>query len=176
MRARVLLWTVAAILAFLTLAPGAFARDGSGADWGARDPTACVPLRQEQQPTPEQAIQLVKCRHETASASSGELWLMENVKLEVGAMVPFVVMYDRVVMADADTAKPTYPLRGSFTWAVCMSMHDAGIGGGDARLNCRETDVAGATGACWQTTFGDWSCVLHGYTSGETRRPTRAPQ
>ena len=151
-----------------------WAAEGSGADWGARDPAGCTPLTQAGPPSAEQAVALMKCKREAAMAS-GELWLMENVVVQIGGARPYLEQYESVVMPDADVAKPVYPVRGSWTWAVCISRHDAAIGGGNPDLNCSESDVRDAKGACWQTTFGDWQCTMNG-TTGATRQGTAPPR
>ena len=150
---------------------GAFALDGSGAGWGARDPGSCVPLRQAGPPSAEEAAALFRCRREAAYDASGELWLMEDVDVEVGGARPFMEMYNVIDMPDADTTKPVHPIKGGWTWAVCTTRADAA----DPDGNCRETDVSAATGACWVTRAGDWRCFMNG-RSGETRGPTAPPR
>lgn len=157
----------------LITAPGFTAHAVSGDPrWGARAPAQCTPLKQSQPPSAAQAAQLFRCEKETASESSGELWLVEDLKVEIGGATPFAAMYRLVTMREADTSKRVYPIRGSWTWSTCISRRDAGLRGADPGLNCRETPVSGATGACWQTTFGDWKCTMNG-TSGAIKSPTR---
>lgn len=150
-----------------------WAAHGSGADWGARDPTPCVPLTQTEPPTAEQAATLVRCLGEVAVPGRG-LSLMENVRIEVGAAVPFIAMYNQYDMPDADTNADTYPIRGSFTWSTCMTRHDA-ASYGNPDLNCEEGDVNEAAGLCWRTSFGDWRCRINGAIV-ETRKETAPPQ
>lgn len=137
--------------------------------WGTRPAAACPTVRQA--PSAAQAGALVRCAKESQSTSSGESWLVEDLQVQVGGATRFAAMYNEVTMPDADTRKPVYPIRGSWTWSVCKLRRDARIYG-DPNLNCRETPVTRATGACWQTTFGDWKCTMNG-TSGTTRSPTR---
>ncbi len=115
---------------------------------------------------------MVRCVKETGSESTGELWLVENLKVDIGGPTKYAAMYPIITMAEADTTKQVYPIRGSWTGSICMLRSDAGRGGKDPNLNCRETDVSNATGACWRTTFGDWKCAMNG-NSGATRTPTR---
>lgn len=166
---------VAAAAAATLAAATAMAQAGAGAPYGARDPVACPSLTQAAAPSAQQAAILVRCRRETVNSGSGELWLMEATRVEVGGAQPFAALYNSVAMPGADTRLPVHPIRGSWTWATCMSMKDAGRGGADATLNCRETDVGGATGACWRTTSGEWACAMNG-SSGATRQKTRAPR
>ncbi|RYY27602.1 MAG: hypothetical protein EOP62_06280 [Sphingomonadales bacterium] len=139
------------------------------APWGARTAATCPQIRQA--PTAATAGQLVRCAKERQSMSSGESWLVEDLQVQVGGPTSFVAMYNSVTMPDADTTKRVYPIRGSWTWSICMLRADAKIYG-DPNLNCRETPVTQASGACWQTTFGDWRCQMNG-TSGDTVKPKR---
>lgn len=141
--------------------------------WGTRSPMVCSPLKQKAAPTPVQATKLVQCNSEYASDSSGELRLMQNVKVEIGKSSSFVAMYNQYVMPAADTTKRTYPIRGSFDWATCMLIRDASIYG-DPVQNCQTSRVASATGVCWQTTFGDWKCLLNG--AAGPRAPSARPR
>jgi len=154
-------------------ASGAFAAEGSGLDWGARDPTPCVALTQSAPPSAEQAASLVRCTGEIA-LEGGTLSLMENVRVQVGGPVPYLAMYNRYVMQDADTEADTYPIRGSFTWSTCKTRHDAAIYG-NPDMNCAETDVSAAEGLCWKTRFADWRCRMTG-ASGPAREPTAPPR
>lgn len=151
----------------------ASAAEGSGLAWGARDPTPCVALTQSAPPTAEQAAELVRCTGEVAP-DGGALSLMENVRVEVGGPVPYVAMYDRYVMEDADVQSDTYPIRGSFTWSTCKTRHDAAIYG-NPDLNCAESDVASAQGLCWKTSFAEWRCRMTG-ASGAAREEMPPPQ
>ncbi|MBH0238884.1 hypothetical protein [Methylobrevis albus] len=165
-----------AICAFLVgcgAVSSASAAEGSGLAWGARDPTPCVALTQSEPPTAEQAAALVRCTGEIAS-DGGELTLMENLRVEVGGPVPYVAMYDKYVMQDADARSDTYPIRGSFTWSVCKTRHDAAIYG-NPDLNCAESDVAAAQGLCWKTSFADWRCRMTG-ASAAARQGTPPPR
>jgi hypothetical protein len=139
---------------------------------GARNPTACRSVTLRSAPTQAQAAEMVRCRHEVLNQGSGELWLMENLTVSVGAPMPFAAAYNTWVMPEAEVKARVYPLRGSFTWSVCKSRHDAGIYG-NPDLNCYETDVADARGVCWKTSFGDWRCLLNG--SSANRRDNRRP-
>lgn len=137
--------------------------------WGARKAATCPQIRQA--PSAAIATQLVRCAKEQQSTASGESWLVEDLQVQVGGPTSFAAMYNSVTMPDADTSKRVYPIRGSWTWSICILRADAKIYG-DPNLNCRETPVTQASGACWQTTFGDWRCQMNG-TSGATRSKVR---
>lgn len=165
---------VPVLLVAFAFSQRATAIEGNAAAWGARNPGACSSVRLTKAPTPAQAAAMIRCKHEIINEGSGELWLMENLNVTVGAPIPFVVAYNTYVMDDADVRQRVYPLRGSYTWSVCKSRHDAGIYG-NPDLNCRETDVVDAKGACWKTSFGDWRCLFRGTSQGR-REPTRPPK
>ncbi|MBO0903526.1 hypothetical protein [Jiella sonneratiae] len=166
------IYAIFACLGVLCGASAGSAKEGSGLDWGARDPTPCVALTQSEPPTAEQAVTLVRCSGEVAV--EGTMSLMENVELEVGGPVPYLAMYDRYVMEDADTRADTYPIRGSFTWSTCKTRHDAAIYG-NPDLNCAEADVSAAEGLCWKTSFAEWRCRMNG-ASVARREPTAPPR
>ena len=105
---------------------------------------------------------------------SGELWLMEKVKVDIGGARPFAELDNVVPMPDADAKKPVYAVRGSWTWSVCREPRYLSRGQ-DPALNCREMDVTGAVGACWPTAFGEWRCAMNG-ASQPAREPTRPPR
>lgn len=165
--------TIAGLVAGLSFPIAA--QPGIGAPYAARDPVGCPKVVQPHAPSAQQAALLIRCKRETVNTGSGELWLMEATKVELGAGQPFAALYNTVTMPAADVKKPVHPVRGSWTWVVCISTKDAGYGGKNSSQNCREIDVSDATGACWQTTFGDWQCAMNG-RSGETRPGTRAPR
>ncbi|MGJ3629786.1 hypothetical protein AB5I41_28590 [Sphingomonas sp. MMS24-JH45] len=107
-----------------------------------------------------------------ASQGSGELWLMEDVRVEVGGPAPFATLYPLINMpgADPDAARPS-----AARLLDLVGLHVARRCGARRKgsgLNCRETPVTDATGGCWRTTFGDWKCTMNG-RSGATVSPTR---
>lgn len=165
--------TFAGAFVLAPLAP-AGAMPGDATAWGARNPGACPSIRLTAAPGPAQVATMLRCRHETIVSDGGELWLMDNLNVAVGAPIPFAAAYGSFVMPHADARSRVYPIRGSFTWSICMTRHDAGIYG-NPDLNCRETDVQSAKGVCWKTSFGDWSCLLSGSAFGR-RDKTRPPR
>ncbi len=156
--------TTAAVAAAL-LATTVFAQANTGAPWGAgRGPATCTPLKQPKAPSPAQAAQLLRCAKERIYDSSGELWLLKSVNVEVGGPTAFRALYNIVTMPEADTTKQVHPIRGDFTWSVCTWLPDTKNPG----KNCAESTVSNATGACWRTTFGDWKCTMNGTTGART--------
>lgn len=163
----------ATLIAGLLCSGQASAIGGTGAEWGARDPGTCASVQLDAAPSPEQVVAMLRCKHEVA-ASTGELWLMENVQVDVGAAVPFVEAYGDYVMDDGDVDSMAYNIRGSFTWSVCITKADAAIYG-KGEMNCYETDVPAAKGVCWKTSFADYRCRFVGSIINK-REPTSPPQ
>lgn len=155
--------------------PSAWAEAASGAPWGARNAAPCAAVTQANPPSAAQATAILKCRREKAMDSSGELWLMEKAAIQVGGAQPFAAAYNTWTMQGADTKKPVYPLRGSWTMVMCRNRADlARYSPAEAQRNCSETDYQGE-GVCWRTTFGDWDCTVSGRT-GARREKTAPPQ
>jgi len=160
-----------ALLSCVASSLPAWAGTGSGAEYGARDPAPCQSLKQAGPPNPTQAAALVRCRIETER--SNELWLMKDVRVEIGGGRPYNRSIDTSI-TEADVNVPVYPIRGSFIWSICNTRSSVVVFGKSPDRNCRETDVPQATGACWRTTFGDWSCTLGGGPVGNPR-PDQPP-
>ena len=158
--------TLAATLVLLVATNAhSWAAAGSGALYGARDPATCKPLRQATPPDPDQAAALVRCR--TEKEHTYELWLMKDLRIEIGRGRRYGVNDTNVT--DPDLNFPIYPLRGSFVWSICNTRSSVASFGQDPNLNCRELNVPQATGSCWRTNFDDWACTLGGSTVGEAR-------
>lgn len=160
------MWRFGAFLAAVVLAGPAVATEGSGADWGARDPAGCTGLQQAEPPTAEQAVDLLRCGLEYASPSSGELRLIKDVQVQFGKAMPGPDWYLQYSLPEADVSAAIYPIRGAITWSVCITTYSAGLYG-DPALNCREYDIPQAKGLCWPTTFGDWRCTMSGDTGAQ---------
>lgn len=156
---------VTGLMSFAAVAP-ALAAEGSGADFGARDPMPCVGLQQDGPPSVEQAAALVQCELEVASPSSGELRLIKDIQVQIGKGIPGPEWYLQYSLREADTEATVYPIRGAITWSVCITTYSAGLYG-DPALNCREYDIPQAKGVCWQTTFADWRCTMSGDTGSQ---------
>jgi len=150
----------------------AAAMPGDASAWGARDPGACPSIALKAAPSHAEVETMVRCKHEGIASAGGELRLMENLNVAVGESIPFVAAYNAYVMPEADARSRVYPIRGSFTWVICKTRHDAAIYGNPAK-NCYETDVADAKGVCWKTSFSDWRCLLNGSALG--RRDATSP-
>ena len=63
----------------------------------------------------------------------------------------------RFYMHDVDASQPVYPIRGSYQQYQCnnpkTSVYKAG-------QNCSLSNIPKASGVCYKTTFGDWTCTI----------------
>jgi hypothetical protein len=154
------------LFAITILAPLGIARAGgqaSGSDlsgppvllpeYQARAPRTCTKLKTA--PSLAQAVALAQCAMD--GISSGQLFITQNVNIEIGSARPFVYFTD-AGLSGIDPSAQVYPLRGSYTSYLCNkigSMYPAGH-------SCLKSDVPEGTGQCWKTSFGDYKCLLKG--------------
>jgi hypothetical protein len=135
-----------------------------GAKYGTRDPHTCNSTKEPSQGaiSVEQAKQYFFCGAERVLDAVGRngtyLYLKENVKIEVGKGVPYQPGAN--FYPDMDQSSLVYPIRGSFVTYQCWA-------GSDGR-NCASYDTLNASGSCYRTAFGDWSCTMSG-SEGEWR-------
>jgi len=134
---------------------------GVGAKYGSRDPYTCSATIEPQQGaiTADLARQYFICKVEQVNGS-GMLFLLDNVKVEVGKTVGRA--RDLVaLMHDADPDGFVYPIRGSFDQYLCFPVDDS-YGPHAHGQNCSVSHELKATGSCYRTGFGDWSCYMDG--------------
>lgn len=134
------------------------AGNGIGTKYGTRDPQTCADTKAPARGPISAALakKYFICQQE--GARGDELYLVEDVRLEVGAARPFDP--HAINMSDADTRSPIYPIRGSFTEYQCSEQ------GTDERFsnvgkNCNRYEEQKASGLCYRTTFGDWKCSMY---------------
>ena len=148
--------SIAAVAALfgLVLPPPAGAA-GEGKPYGARDPVTCGSTAAPASggPSAAQAARYVACGVE--KVSSGNLYLVSDVKVQVGAPRPFLPRVDSGV--DVDTSKQVYPIRGSFRRYICDPVSSYM---GNAGKNCAYANETEAKGTCYRTSFGDWRCSM----------------
>ncbi len=104
---------------------------------------------------------------------AGHLYLVENVKLEVGGGVPY---HPTLGAFDAVNVRvPLYPIRGSYLKYQCLDPETEYVG--PAGKNANTYNNPKATGYCYKTTFGDWRCNMAdpNSTSKENFRKNVAP-
>jgi hypothetical protein len=152
------------VLAAALIAGATVALAASGAQWGARDPvTDCPDFRDAEPPAIDGVMTLFRCSREEIT-SGDELWLVEDLVIEVGAGRENAGYNELMAMPNADTTKPVYPLSGSWTWVACRDPKYTT----DPALNCARAEVRKAQGACWMTTDGLWRCNMTGTTGSRT--------
>ena len=100
------------------------------------------------------------------------LTLLENVQVEIGKGRPFSPSADRY-KSDADVNSPVYPIRGSYDMYICSPPVAPFRVIGN---NCSVFGYSQATGACYRTTFGDWSCSMAPIGGTSQRDNVAAPK
>lgn len=140
---------------------------GVGSKYGTRDPYTCKSTKAPAHGaiSPEVAAQYVACNAE--GETGGMLYLLQNVKVEVGAGRAFNPNSDDY--ADIDQSSPLYPIRGSFTRYQCGAVSSGPILPNVGK-NCNSGDQPNATGVCYKTTFGDWHCSMMDLTHDSLNR------
>lgn len=142
---------------FLTTPLLTQAATGVGAKYGARDPQECASKVEPAKGvlSPALAAKYFACLVE--NESRGDLHLVENVKIEIGKGIPLLELDRGARPSDGDTAGLVYPIRGSVIKYMCSvpSTYMKNEG-----KNCTIFEEPKATGTCYRTTFGDWSCNM----------------
>ena len=96
---------------------------------------------------------------------SNDLYLVENVKVEVGGGVSYAAIRGQYSLDQIDVRVPVYPIRGSFLKYQCQDPETAYVG--PPNTNCVTYNNPKATGYCYKTTFGDWKCNMADRSSTE---------
>ncbi len=146
-----------ALLSLITLAASASVfQAGVGKKYGARDPRTCADAKQPSHgaPSAAQAVQYVICNSEHELAN--QLYLLDEVKVEVGGPRPFNPRDDRNVR-NLDPKQPLYGIRGSYKQYQCSPVSNYMRNAG---RNCFVYDHQHAEGYCYKDTFGDWHCGM----------------
>ena len=91
------------------------------------------------------------------------LWLVENLKVEVGGGTPYKELGSIHRPGGAAPDAIIYSIRGSYKNYMCTVMHSTGMLMNVGK-NCRVYDLPKATGTCFRDNFGEWSCSLQGDT------------
>ena len=129
---------------------------GIGAAYGARNPRTCASTKAPVSGplSAQQAVQYFICGKE-GQFGDNYLYLVGDVRIEVGKGRPFLAKTD--IISDADTDSPVYPIRGSWTEYQVRRISASGETRGK---NCNVYLNRPASGLCYRTTFGDWSCKM----------------
>lgn len=103
------------------------------------------------------ALKYLNCQMDYLSGS-GDLYLVENVKVEVGGGTSYAAIRGQYSLDQIDVRVPVYPIRGSFLKYQCQDPETAYVG--PPNTNCVTYNNPKATGYCYKTTFGDWKCNM----------------
>jgi len=91
-------------------------------------------------------------------AGGGDLYLVENVKVQVGGGFFYAQIRSTKYLPEIVVKYPVFPFRGSLLRYQCQTRITA------ARVpdaNCNAYNEPKATGYCYKTTFGDWRCYMN---------------
>jgi len=152
----------------LVRGPRGLPQQGSVAGpYGAREPATCSAADQAQgKPTADQVARYVKCTLE--GVADGALFLIENIQVrEVGD----AAQVDASFYPDIDTRQPVYPIRGSLLRYNC-DREGRNIGGSlnPPGANCTSFLEANASGYCYKTIAGVWSCSMSDLVTRKTEK------
>ena len=129
---------------------------GVGKPYGARDPRTCSDAKAPTSGAITDALALKYLNCQMEKVSGGHLYLVENVKVEVGGGVPYTPNLG--AFEAIDVRVPLYPIRGSLLRYQCKDPVTEHVGPPDT--NCNTYNEPKATGYCYKTTFGDWRCYM----------------
>lgn len=126
------------------------------ARFGAREPRTCADTKAPagNAITPALAARYFACKAEELQGNT--LYLVENVKVEVGGGVPYTPNLGS--FPSINVKVPLLPIRGSYLGYQCADLvrqHS-----GPPSTSCNVYNHTKATGYCYKTTFDDWSCYM----------------
>lgn len=116
----------------------------------------------------EQAKIYVSCYYEERAVFNAAVDFVDVLSLQI-APQPRQARDVDLRLHQIDIKKPVYEIRGSMTIYNCQNITE----GYPRGKNCRVSRVPKSTGKCYQTTFGDWYCVMGG--SSLVRPETEMP-
>ena len=137
-----------------------FGQQSVGAKYGARNPATCPTIKEPAKgaPSTAQATEYTQCTMEF-EMSGNTLFLLQDLKVEIGGGTPLLQIPMIHRPGSADPNGTVYAIRGSYKQYQCTVISKIYP---DAGKNCRVYDVPKATGSCYRTNFGEWSCKLLG--------------
>jgi hypothetical protein len=116
----------------------------------------------------EQAKIYAACYYEEQGVFNASVKFVDILSLQV-APKSRRVKDSEFRLHQIDIEKPIYDIRGSIVIYNCQNITQ----GYPRGQNCRVSREPKSTGKCYQTTFGDWYCLLGGSSSArpETKMP-----
>lgn len=156
-----LLAMIAVVLMFGAFSSAAVAQDDKSISerYGSREPRTCEDTKAPAKGaiTAALALKYLNCQMEYL-AGGGDLYLVENVKTEVGGGISYAAIMGQRSLSEIDVKHPVYPIRGSLLRYQCQNRLTAAR---VADANCNTYNEPKATGYCYKTTFGDWRCYMN---------------
>jgi hypothetical protein len=140
---------------------------GVSRPYGAREPAVCTAADQAQgKPTPAQVAQYLRCTLE--GVADGALFLIENIQVrEIGN----AEQVDASFFPDIDIRQPAYPIGGSLLRYNCdREGRNVSWGRAEPGANCVTFLEANASGYCYKTTTGTWSCSMSDLVPQKTEK------
>ncbi len=130
----------------------------SGKPYGSRDPEGCASTKEPVKGAPSSALatRYLRC-HIEGIGPGNNMYLIENVKVEVGKGTPFLELSRGQRPFGADPDSLVYPIRGSYTSYQCSIPNSINNNFGK---NCNTYENPNASGQCFRTGFGDWTCDM----------------
>ena len=125
----------------------------------AREPRTCADTKAPAggSITAALAKKYLECQMDYVSGN-GNLYLVENVKVEVGGGIPYAAISGQRSLKEINVNHPVYPIRGSFLQYSCRNRITEYSG--PPNTNASIYTHTNAKGYCYKTTFGDWSCFM----------------
>jgi hypothetical protein len=142
-------------------------QDRVSAPYGAREPVACTAADQTPgKPTGAQVARYIQCTLE--GIADGSLYLIENIQVrEIGD----AAQVDANFFPDIDARQPVYPIRGSLLRYNCeREGRTVAWGRADRDANCVTSLEVNASGHCYKTTAGIWSCSMSDLAARKTEK------
>jgi hypothetical protein len=149
-------------LAFLVIlasvAAQAANQPGAGREYDTRDPSSCRSKKEPARGAPSASLlrEYVRCSNERTIG--GYIGLFENLQVEIGRSRPYSDWSDAGNLG-IDNFQPVYPIRVTADFYSCRPPGSMGFPKG---RNCELKKATTFEGTCFKTTFGDWSCPVHG--------------
>lgn len=116
--------------------------------------------------TVEQVKKYVACYYEEKAPYEASVKFVDVLSVQI-APKPRRVRYNEFRLHQIDIEKPIYEIRGSLIVYECRNITE----GYPRGQNCSVFREPRSTGKCYQTTFGDWYCMMGG--SASLLRPER---
>ena len=135
--------------------------------YGAREPATCTAADQTQgKPTAAQVAQYMRCTLE--GVADGALFLIENIQVREIGNAEHV---DASFFPDIDSRQPVYPIQGSLLRYNCdREGRNVSWGRAEPGANCVTFLEANASGHCYKTTAGAWSCSMSDLVAPKTEK------